>query len=202
MNVTLIEMDQAQARKKLQEYRRKCHKDAENDYAAMARAYKELAEGFPLINIVGAIREGGVNDEGWPRFAIARADRKEIRFRWGQNQAIYDARHPNVITDWNWMNSQVDSQLIERVSYEGARHDGNSRFALVPMVPPHVRPEKGQLRDWYILWEVEHWSERSSFATVSPDPLLMKHVDGDLYAVIGAWDLTPLEESILNSIRH
>ncbi len=67
------------------------------------------------------------------------------------------------------------------------------------MVPADKRPDKGQLHDWHILWEVDQWHDRSQTLTASRDPYLLKHVGGDLWAVLAEWDLTPLEMAILEA---
>lgn len=197
MNVTLIEMDRHQAREKLKAYRAAKHKDAEEEYAALAKAYEELAEGRPLLSLNEVIVNAGLDNNGFPKLAIARADRKEVCFRWMHRMAVYDYRAPKSRRRYSYGNSQ----LTTHVPWEGL-FSYEERFALVPMVPADVRPDKGQLRDWYILWEVDQWSEQSHVARVSTDPLLLKHVFSDFYAVLAAWDLTPLEESVLNSIRR
>lgn len=52
-------------------------------------------------------------------------------------------------------------------------------------------------RDFFILWEVENWSDRPLTAVPDRDPLLLKHISGDLYTVEAAWDLTDLEQAIM-----
>lgn len=62
--------------------------------------------------------------------------------------------------------------------------------ALVPLIPPNLRPARALVR-YVILFEAE-WEP------VPPtDPLLLRHLHGDLYAVLAAWDLTPLERAVL-----
>jgi hypothetical protein len=44
-----------------------------------------------------------------------------------------------------------------------------------------------------VLWEAD-WKVHP----VPPgDPALLKHIGGDLYAVVAVWDLTPLEQAVL-----
>lgn len=202
MNVTTIQPDIKQAREKLKAYRAARHRDAEVEYKRIESAYQELAKGFPLINIADAIREGGVDENGFPKLAFSRADKKEILFYWQEERwtkrrtAFYDFRSPS---QWRtFKNLQLTSQVSWNVSEAKCF---SYRYALVPMVPPDVRPKNGQLKDWHILWEVNHWSKSPQTAKVSPDPYLLRHIDGDLYAVIASWDLTPLEEMILNAVR-
>jgi hypothetical protein len=44
-----------------------------------------------------------------------------------------------------------------------------------------------------VLWEVEEWKR------IPPvDPALIRHVRGDLWAVLATWDLTDLERYVLS----
>ena len=45
---------------------------------------------------------------------------------------------------------------------------------------------------FHILWEVEQWDP-----TPPVDPALVRHIRGDLWAVIAMWDLTELERAVL-----
>ena len=77
----------------------------------------------------------------------------------------------------------------------------NRGYALVPLVPADVRPS-GQLRNYFILWEVEQWSDRRIGAKPDIDPYLLRHLAGDLYVVEAEWDLTELERAIMSGRRE
>jgi hypothetical protein len=63
---------------------------------------------------------------------------------------------------------------------------------MVPLIPPTYRPKGGRIRRFHILWEVEEWE------MVPPkDPALLRHLIGDLWSVMGTWDLTELERAVL-----
>ena len=83
-----------------------------------------------------------------------------------------------------------------------ARDAWRSRgYAMVPMVPADVRPETGQLKDWFVLWEVEQWHDNRH--TEPPrDPFLLKHIGGTLYAILAEWDLTEVERSIMAELAE
>lgn len=76
--------------------------------------------------------------------------------------------------------------------------DGDG-YALVPMVPADAREEAGnpQLSKCWILWEVERWADKRIGAVPDRDPFLLKHVGGELYAILAAWDLTDLERAVM-----
>ncbi|CAK9067371.1 Uncharacterized protein SCF082_LOCUS34116, partial [Durusdinium trenchii] len=155
---------------------------AYEEYRACAEAYEALAEGTPLIDIEQAIRSGGLDDEVRPRLAIAAADRKQVELVWHGTSPIatFDARRSGRASDR--LRISIDMRII--------RGKWGRAYARVPMVPADVRPEKGQLRDWHILWEVDEWADRPFLAEPPRDPLLLKHIRGSLYAVLAQWDLT------------
>jgi hypothetical protein len=64
---------------------------------------------------------------------------------------------------------------------------------MVPLIPPRFRPSPRRLRHCHILWEVEQWT-----MTAPHDPALLRHVCGDLWAVLAVWDLTELERLVLS----
>lgn len=82
MNVSTITMPRAEARERLRAYRRSLHRRADAEYQAAADGYAALAEGRTLINIDQAIQEGGFFEDMRPKLAIARADRRVVRFEW------------------------------------------------------------------------------------------------------------------------
>ena len=73
---------------------------------------------------------------------------------------------------------------------------------MVPIVPPKHRPRRDSLLEGYlVLWEVDEWTwtERPS---PPHDPALLKHLGGDLYAVLAVWDLSDLERLVLTERRR
>ena len=80
-------------------------------------------------------------------------------------------------------------------------HEMKTGFALVPMVPADVRP-KGALSNFFVLWEVQAWASRAQVMQPDRDPYLLKHLAGDLYAVVAEWELTDLERAIMTGRRR
>lgn len=68
----------------------------------------------------------------------------------------------------------------------------------VPAVPFHLRPK--DLENYFILWEVAKW-EQYPQPTAPGDPLLLKRIAHPVYVVVAQWDLTELEQRILESFR-
>ena len=71
-----------------------------------------------------------------------------------------------------------------------------SKPVVVPPIPAQHRPER-ITRNHYIVWE-QAWSD----IILRPrDPALLEHIVGDVYVVLGTWDLTPLEAAALRTRR-
>ena len=194
--VPLIEEPPAQARRKLAAYRGSLRRRASAEYAAIASGYEALAAGKRLLHLANAVAAGGWDDQGRPRLAIARADRRLVRFslsqRWARSEArvLFDARSAN--GRGNPGPSLVRSVELKLMPPERPGWEGHRRArAIVPLIPADVRPATGQEKDWYVFFEAE-WS------VVAPvDPYLLKHLHGELYVVLAEWALTPLEQAVL-----
>jgi hypothetical protein len=58
------------------------------------------------------------------------------------------------------------------------------------MIPPSGLPVTG-LSNYFILWD-------AVWVPAPPaDPLLLKPLGGAIYAIVFAWDLTPLEQAVM-----
>lgn len=205
VGTAMITMPREQARDKLRAFRRDTNKDAEQLYSEAAKGYEALAAGTPLIQLSRAIQQGGFDSEMRPKLAIARADRREVKMSWQANRQEIrfdtikrwqDERHENLVIN---VGVGRTHGMLARDKNGNSWGYEISAFALVPMVPADVRPTTGQLKEWCILWEVDHWYQRSQTAMASRDPLLLKRIGGDLWAVLAQWDLTPLEMAILEA---
>jgi hypothetical protein len=180
----------------------------------MERAFAELAKGTPLIDPVQAIREAGWRDEGRPRLALCRADQRFCHWQVWRSSRWWD-----VDTRMDRGNYAPMTWLF--TGRREARQSGNQRaanlrievdqvdieppvapkpgLAMVPMVPPDVITDgRGcDLSKHFVLWEVESWD-----AAPPVDPMLLKPIGGDLYAVVAQWDLSELERAILRGTRR
>jgi hypothetical protein len=174
------------------------HADAEAEFELCRVTYEALAEGFPILDVGEIIRTIGLDGDGWPALAIARADRREVMcFKHG-GSVWFDGRGGKLASRWN----RRYPTLIHQIRWPEIGTTWAERYALVPMVPADVRPEKGRLKDWHILWEVDEWSKQSKFATAPADPFLLKHLAGNLFAVIAMWELTAAEQKVLEILRE
>ena len=205
MNVSTITMPIDQAKEKLQAYRQQNQKRVDEEYKAAEAGYAALAEGTPLISLTDAIRGGGFDEKMRPKLAIARADRKQVYFRWRprDTMAAFDSRMGSRNSDT--LELAIDIGRVHGVIHGKPGHEYDAwieGYALVPMVPADVREAVNvKLSDCFILWEVEQWADRRISSRPDRDPYLLKHIGGDLYAVIAEWDLTDLERLVMAGRR-
>jgi len=177
--------------------------------AQIARAYKAVAAGKPVVNLAEAFKTAGYDAAGLPRLAVSRADYKRVQL--------------DVLTEWRWDVTVQRSASVPRsfeiwpASEMGPTLRGNTpregrvflvpigtilppndlkRQAIVPNIPPHLRPPH-DLSNYHLLWEPE-WLK---IPRPPKDPALLKHLGGPLYAVLATWDLTPVEQAVLGITR-
>jgi hypothetical protein len=191
---------------------------------AVMRGYKELARGNPLLKLNQTFAAGGVKEipvvarvfiEGHrqavesiaivPALAITRADARSCHCLPIITGDAFEL-HAN---EWRgWGSRKADRTVIAAGTFSGADEYGSRGLelppqpwslqlrAIAPTIPPSLRPPH-KLSGYHLLWEAE-WAQE---APVAPeDPALLKHLGGDLYAVLAVWDLTELERTVL-SIR-
>lgn len=207
MNVATMRMPKAQARRMLRDYRKRILKSRNDELEAVAEGLKWMARGRAVLNLSEAIRGGGFFPSGLPKLAICRSDMRAVSISWHGNQriAIYEA-----VRD-RWGGRRPGRLRVEIDMGEGHKKThmeswGNAWTTLtgqtmVPMVPPAALAEAHTgttaLGKFYTLWEVERWEP------VPPrDPMLLKHLGGELYVVLAEWDLTELERAVIAGTRR
>lgn len=162
---------------------------------AILAGYRAAARGLPLISLPRTITAGGWHPDSLPKIGIAPADATECFVRWDNGDLVFADRE-----GWSVNRGALVGAHSLRVSVPGddrpLRIPGMARWsgrAPVPLIPPKVRPRLRRLRHMHILWEVPAWKP------VAPvDPALLRHIRGDLWAVLATWDLTPLEREVLS----
>lgn len=207
MDVQTITMDPEIALQKFEEYRAAVRRRADAADRLLMRTYRQLAEGRQVLRLADAIAAAGVDDLHRPKLAIARADATHVTFtkedfvhrgeqgyqhlnryhfapahRWRPNymdfpRDIFPDCPPNC--DYLQHNQVQDPDDRRRLSHPYRLQ------AMVPLIPPHLRPSN-DLAGYHILWDV-----KGAWKSVPPrDPMLLRQIDGDFYAVLAVWDLT------------
>ena len=197
MNVAEITMPVDEAKAKVNAYRNALRRRADAEYRVALTAYEELAAGKTLINIDEVFATAELNELGLPNIAIGRADRIEVRaYRRSDEHNCEFSTEAVAMSNYGWVGRYPQLTINCRLSDPTPSKSWAKGYALLPMIPPEVRP-KGQLRDYFILWEVDHWSKEPKTRIAPVDPILLKHLTGPLYVVMGTWDLTEVERCIV-----
>ena len=189
-------VDPAIARAKVAEYRQAVKERHLEEDAAILRGYRAIAKGHKVIDLPHVISLGGVFEQTQlPRLAIATADMDFVHVdRDSTGRVTFSPE------------GRPDSRRVKDVfrcppgtlpatsTTAPWRSDWwGSMRAMIPHVPPSLRPAHS-LRNYAILFEVDEWAR---VPRPPSDPALLKHLGGDLYAVLAVWDLTPLEQAVL-----
>lgn len=217
MNLSTITMPKEEAEQAFAEYRdalraplREKLAEAQQDYDELDRAvmqgYKALAKGQQLLRLSESLRLGGterrdVTERKWrddryvsvattvtlPKLAVCRADARRCSTRGVSREGGVIFR-----ADDRESNAKINRVDVPAESFDPppASPWGFWYSALVPSIPPPFRPPH-KLSGYHVLWEAE-WDRGAPV-----DPALLKHLGGELYAVLAVWDLTPLEQAVL-----
>jgi hypothetical protein len=193
MDLSTVEIDREEARARLAEYEQAAREERNAEDEAIAAGYRAAARGLPVISLQRTITAGGWHDNGFPRIAVIRAGAQECFAHWSGSDVIFADRD-----DRNANRGALVGVHSVRVPIPGddrpAWRPGSWQAAstIVPLIPPRFRPRPRRLRHCHILWEVEEWTR------VPPrDPALLRHIRGDLWAVLAVWDLSELERLVL-----
>ena len=191
-------MDQEAAEKAFREYRAAWLAERNRIDGELMRGYKALSEGKTLISLTEAIATGGLDDVGRPRLAIARADESQITMRlWNDGSVSYDPS-PNTRVRTPDRVFQFPAGTLPNPPRLNPGHVWNEAWdgqwvATLPFIPPKYRPPL-KMDNYHLLWEAE-W--RRARGSQRKDPVLLRRVGGDVFAVVAAWDLTDLEKLVL-----
>lgn len=185
MQTTPIVLDRAKARELFRAYKAHQHYSAPMD-REIQRTYQLIAQGRVVIRALESIKQAGLNEQGLPKLAIARATADSAYLTLGsQGGAIFaDAER--------YQNHHRNMYLrLPDGSFTGVKHNWRPHRAIMPVIPIHLRPKRG-LANYHVLWEAE-------WLPIPPrDPLLLRRIGkGDMWLVVAAWDLTEVERAAL-----
>lgn len=195
MDLAALEISKEEALGKLEEYRRVLEAERSAEDEAIAAGYRAAARGFAVISLSRTVASGGFHDNGLPRIAVLGAGAVQCFARWDGDAVVFSD-----YDDWRANRGALVNEHSVRVRLAGddlpPRRWRVAGSAMVPLIPPAHRPHPRRLRHCHVLWEVEEWN------LVPPrDPGLLRHIRGDLWAVLSVWDLTELERLVLTQRR-
>lgn len=196
MDLNTITMEKPKARQAFLDYRKAVREGGSAEDEQIMRGYRELSRGTQLISLRDTIAAGGIDDKGLPRLAVMRAD---VPWCWVRRMAEGSVAFTPVRDPHHRLRKGVyrlPSDTLPAVARAEARPEWGSWRpvfrAMVPPIPPSLRPPY-RLGNYAILWEAT-WEK---VPRPPGDPALLRHIGGDLYAVLAIWDLTDLERAVL-----
>jgi hypothetical protein len=200
MNIPTIEMPIDQAKHEYARYRTAVRERygslaaAREADAALVRAYRALAKGQRVIDVVAALGATGLNSDELPVLAICRADAKWCACNVRKSGSAIFKEEGDGWDDWTHRKTKGDVSVPVGTFPELDSWGGKRGRSMVPEVPIHLHPEHG-LGGYHILWE-------ATWEPIPPgDPLLLKRLSADLFAVLAQWDLSPIEQAVLRGLR-
>jgi hypothetical protein len=176
MNVQQIEFSKEQAHAALLQYKEHRGNYDKADWE-IERIYRAIARGKIVISASQAIIAAGLDEQGRPRLAIARADAGAVECYAPQSSSYpleFSGPRPS---RWNFK-VPMQTPKYQRI------------MALLPRIPPQYRPEPSKLKDYWLLWEAD-WT------SIPVDPYLLRRIGRDAWIVLAAWELTPVEIAVL-----
>lgn len=195
MELATLDVPRDEARAKYLEYRHAITERHDAELAAIAAGYRAIARGHQVIDLAATLQAGGTvtithgrTEHQLPALAVARAEDRFATCACDTNGAVsFQALH----RDGRWTRPTNRKDLTFPAGTIPGLTWSRHRFqAVVPIIPPGLRPARGLSR-LHILWEAE-WTPAPPV-----DPALLRHLRGNLYAVLAVWDLTPLEQAVL-----
>lgn len=189
MEVQTLKMDKDVAREAWKDYRRHLHYEKPvND--AIASAYYQISQGKMVIRAIASLTAAGVGPDGLPKLAVCNADARQATVTIRDDGSAH--MHDRDASSWrNTDGFRRHFQFPARSFPVPTARSWRAGNALVPTVPLDLRPKRG-LENYHVLWEAD-WKP-----VVSRDPYLLRRIDkSDLWVVLAAWDLSEVEQAVL-----
>lgn len=185
MDTQALTIDPETARQLWREYRLHQHYSEPIDREVMA-AYKLLAQKKLVIKALESIVKAGLNEEGLPKLAILRADKKTVI------TTMYNGGGCVMFAEKSTSSYAASSLRFHwpDKTFPVVKQKWNAK-AMAPIIPLMHRPKRG-LQNYHVLWEAE-WTP------IPPvDPMLLRRIGkADMWCVMAAWDLTPVERAAM-----
>ena len=193
METTTVELDRERARQLWRDYRAHQHYSQPIDEDVM-RTYHAIAQGRVVIRAVASVIAAGLNADGLPKLAIARADKPWCWIRAEANGS--GTFTTNEAETWAYRERRGSRQRIDFPANSFAFPKTRRAKSMVPQIPLPLRPKRG-LANYHVLYEAE-WNDLPPV-----DPMLLRRVGrADLWIVCAAWELTEVERAALAARLH
>jgi hypothetical protein len=202
-NVTTIRVPATEAEALWRDYRDAFRRKREAFLHDMQVAYGHMKHGKAVIDVWDAFAKTGLDEKGFPRLAICRADSRLCyahRSEW--SNGTFDVAFGNDPAVGRWRRQDASEMRngdvhVPRGTFkfppvpQGQTQWTNLRTT-TPIIPAKLIPTFN-LNGYHILWEVEKWD----VVTPPRDPMLLKRINANSFVVLSAWELTDLERAIL-----
>ena len=182
-----ITVTKSEARAKYREYRAAAERQPLPYLKELKDAYNQLRRGHGVIDVFKAFRNCGTTEDGLgPKLAIYPATETKC---WFQRERLGGGK-------FCWSRaSRNHKNIIELAAGTFPEWTSTDYWTMVscpvPIVPPHLLP-RAELSNFHILWEVEKWNLEAP-----RDPLLLRRISTNLFAIVARWDLTELERAVI-----
>lgn len=184
MQTELIVLERDEARALYRKYKEHQHYAKPIDWE-IQRTYQLIGQGRVVIKALESVTAAGLDDEGYPKLAICRADAERCFLTYWTNGNVRFAAN-------QWTRERERRQYIEFPAGSfPRRRDRLAGVAQLPLIPLDIRPKRA-LENYHILWEAI-WRPAPPI-----DPMLLRRIgQADLWVVLAAWDLTEVERAAL-----
>lgn len=200
--ITKITMPKEQAKEEYKKYLEILKTRKEKFLKIMKDSMYHLKSGKNLLDVYVVMKNAGLTENNEPKLAIARADLREVCFQKRDTGAGYfggPGRYNQI--EWNKDCVELPQNTFDvhwpRIEGMTWRIDKELLKTKVPIIPPELMPE-GKLDNYYVLWEVSKWEE---VPMANKDPFLLKRISQNLFVILGAWDVTELEQSVIRGLE-
>jgi len=199
MDISSFSMKRKDARRLWKEYVAACKDNPKDKFLSdMKTVYGQLKSGRKIIDINKIFEASGVNEQFEPKLAIALAPNDTVFMEYQVSGSVVFRNR----IGRSWKQSRDDIVILNifpklpPAQWEGNYSQYMRRQSPVPVIPASVRP-KGNLVNYYILWEVEKWEN------VPPkDPYLLRRLTPNMFVVVAGWNLTELERAVMKGRMH
>lgn len=211
MDLATMAVEKTEARKAFLSYRDALKTRHDDELEQIMKGYRELSRGRQVVHLSETIKAGGFDARRYrrhsqaeweivtlPKLAVCRADERWVTVQVRRDRAVMfrGLKDEERNRQWGAGHSQRKRTVWAWDVNENPGPISEGEFdTMVPIVPPNLRPGH-HLRNFHILFEAD-WKLRKQTLPAPRDPALLKHIGGDVYAVVAMWDLTDLERAVL-----